>query len=124
MNWRAIGCLGLGIIVFVGIGVLGLTLATGRAGCPSQLVWQDGTWEPDRPATSSPAVGRAGETPVQIGSILVGLASRAVFGPSGTAPGGSTTSALPDQVAVDCGDGTFQTYRATANRGAPPSIGA
>ena len=37
---------------------------------------------------------------------------------------GSAPSLAAVQVAVDCGDGTFQTYRATANRGAPPSIGA
>jgi hypothetical protein len=121
MNWRAIGCLGIGIVAFVGVGILGLTLASGRAGCPAQLAWQDATWEPDRPATSSPAVGR--EAPVEIGTILVGLSSRRVYGPAGSTPSASPPAALPVQVAVECGDGTFQTYRTATNRGAPPSLG-
>ncbi len=123
MNWRAIGCLGIGIVTFVGVGILGLSLATGRAGCPARLVWQDATWEPDRPATSSPAVGRAGEAPVEIGTILVGLSSRRAYGPAGSAPSASASTALPAQVAIECGDGTFQTYRSATNRGAPPSLG-
>ncbi|HET7684854.1 MAG TPA: hypothetical protein VFM19_00405 [Candidatus Limnocylindria bacterium] len=121
MNWRAIGCLGVGLLLFVAIGVVGLNLATTRVGCPARLVWQDEAWEPDGSPTAQPRIGSSTAEPVEIGAALIGLATRRVYGPAGSAPVTGTANDLPAQLAVECGDGTFQSYRATVSRGAPPN---
>jgi hypothetical protein len=123
VNWRAFGCLGIGVILFIGIGVLGLNMATSRAGCPARLVWQDEAWEPDREPTDAPRIGSSSDAPVEIGTTLIGMTSRRVYGPAGSAPVAGGTNDLPAQLAVECGDGTFQSYHAAASRGAPPSAG-
>jgi hypothetical protein len=46
---------------------------------------------------------------VQIGSTLVGLASRAVYGPAGTDVN-DPSAPPPDAIAIECGDGTYQGY--------------
>ncbi len=120
MNWRAIGCLGVGLLLFVAIGVVGLNLATSPVGCPPRLVWQNEAWEPDGVPTREPRIGSSTAEPVEIGAALIGLATRRVYGPPGSAPVTGTTNDLPAQLAVECGDGTFQSYRATVSRGAPP----
>ena len=121
MNWRAIGCLGVGIVAFVGIGVLGLSMATSGTGCPARLAWQDETWEPDGAPGAVARIGDGDESPVEIGTVLIGMTSRRVYGPSGSAPIAGGTDDLPAEVALECGDGTFQGYRAAVDRGAPPS---
>ncbi|HET9878296.1 MAG TPA: hypothetical protein VFQ81_03195 [Candidatus Limnocylindria bacterium] len=121
MNWRAIGCLGVGIVAFVGIGLLGLNLATSRVGCPERLVWGEEAWEASGPATAEPEIGTGGEDPVEIGATLIGLTSRRVFAPAGSAPVTGGNDDLPAQLSLECGDGTFQGYRAVLSRGSPPT---
>lgn len=115
MSWRVIGCAVLAGAVFVGLGVLALQMAIGRPGCPQTLVWDDRIYTPAAAPAASPALGE-GE-PVSLGTILVGALSREVFGPEGssTSPG----AGRPDEVALDCGDGTFVTYRFTSQRETP-----
>lgn len=121
MNWRAIGCLGVGIVLFVGIGLVGLNLATSRVGCPSRLVWGDEAWDAHGALTAEPRIGSAGEEPMEIGATLIGLTSRRVYGPPGSAPVTGAANDLPAQLSLECGDGTFQAYRAALSRGSPPT---
>jgi len=109
MNWRAIGCLVIGAAVFVGIGLLGMSVAfRAQPGCPPSLQWADRTYLAEGAPTSSPAFTEAGE-PVPIGSTFFGLTTRQMYGPPGSSP--STEAAdRPQTVALDCADGTFQTY--------------
>jgi hypothetical protein len=109
VNWRAIGCGVLAAAIFVGIGLLGMSMAFSRFdGCPPLLRWADRRYE----ASGSPAEAPRFETPgapVALGSTFLGLTTRAVFGP----PGSSRSTAAadrPNQIALDCGDGSYQTY--------------
>jgi hypothetical protein len=108
VNWRAVGCAVVAVTVFVGIGLLGLSLAFRDAqGCPSRLQWADRAYEASGTPAPSPDVG--GDA-VSIGSTFMGPTTREVFGPPGSAP--STDAAdRPDVIALDCADGTYQTYR-------------
>lgn len=110
MNWRAAGCLVLGITVFVGIGLLGMSFAfRSQPGCPARLQWADRTYLADGTPAPSPAFDADGAA-VDIGSTFMGLTTRRVFGPPGSSP--STAAAdRPASVSVDCLDGTFQSYR-------------
>jgi hypothetical protein len=108
MNWRAIGCGGLAIVGFIGIGVWGLVLAMGEVGCPPSIQWGDRTYAAAGPPTDHPIVG-TGE-PSRLGTTLVGALSREVYGPEGSTPSPNAVD-RPTEVAVACGDGTFVTYR-------------
>lgn len=111
MNWRALGCGLLAIVVFVAIGISGTLMALEPAGCPAQLQWVDRTYVAVGPPTDEPVVGSG--DPAPLGTTLIGVAGRTVFGPEGSTPspnGGNR----PDEIALDCGDGTFVTYRWTA----------
>jgi hypothetical protein len=99
VNRRAIGCGALAIIVFVGIGLLGLSMATTRAGCPGRVQLEAQGYERDGTPAPSPFAGAE-----PIGSTFVGLTTRKAF----AAPAGS---ARPMRLALECGDGTYQTYR-------------
>lgn len=121
MNWRAIGCLGFGILLFVGVGLVGLNRATTEAGCPARLAWQDEVWEPEGAPSDQPRIGSSDVEPVEIGAALIGLATRRVYGPPGSAPVTGTANDLPAELAVECGDGTYQGYRAAVSRGGPPN---
>ncbi len=123
MNVRAIGCIVVGAVIFILIGLAGLNLASSRVGCPSGIGWLDRTYEPAGTPASSPVAGDG--TPVKLGSTFIGLATRSVYGPAGTDPSASG-STRPDVIALDCGDGTFQTYRSSGagSTSAPPSPGA
>ena len=99
MNRRSIGCAVLAVVVFVGLGLLGLSMATTRAGCPGALQWEARRYDREGTPAPSPFAGSA-----EIGSTFVGLTTRKAF----AAPGGS---AKPVRVALECGDGTYQTYR-------------
>ena len=116
MSWRAIGCAVLAAAAFVGLGLWALQMAIGRPGCPQTLAWDDRIYTPAAAPASSPVLGE-GE-PVRLGTILVGAVSREVFGPEGSVPS-SSASDRPDEVALDCGDGTFVTYRFTSQRSTP-----
>jgi hypothetical protein len=109
VNWRAIGCIGLGSIVFIGIGILGLNVASSRIGCPDRLQWRDLAYAPSGSPAPSPQTGVPGAA-VKLGTTFIGLTTRELFGPPGSAPS-SSSSDRPTVIALDCGDGTFVTYR-------------
>jgi hypothetical protein len=113
VNWRAIGCGVVAAVMFVGIGLLGMSMAFSRLdGCPPLLQWADRRYEPSGLPTDAPRFELPGE-PVSLGSTFIGLTTRTIFGPPGSRQ--STTAAdRPDQIALDCADGFFQTYRLTA----------
>jgi hypothetical protein len=99
VNRRAIGCAALGVVLFVGIGLLGLSLATTRAGCSERLQWDAQGYQAEGTPAPSPFAGSE-----SIGSTFFGLTTRRVYAiPS--------ASARPERVAFECGDGTYQTYR-------------
>jgi hypothetical protein len=109
VNWRAIGCLTVGALAFIGIGLLGMSLAFSRLeGCPRQVQWGDRAYLPAGTSAPSPDFDEPGE-PVHIGSTFIGLTTRRVFGPPGSAPS-TEAEDRPDRIAIDCDDGTFQTY--------------
>ena len=109
MNWRAIGCLVIGVGAFVGIGLLGMSVAfRAQPGCPERLQWDDRAYAADGTPAPSAAFTSPGEA-VAIGSTFFGLTTRQMYGPPGSSP--STEAAdRPQTVALDCADGTFQTY--------------
>ncbi len=116
MNWRAIGCGLLAATVFVAIGLLGMSMAFSRAdGCPERVQWGDAGYLPVGSETTEPAFADGGD-PVEIGSTFVGLTTRRVWGPPGSVPYGSIASGSvfekPQQIILECGDRTFQGYRA------------
>ena len=109
MNWRAAGCLVLGIGAFLGIGLLGLSLALrSEPGCPSTVLWADRTYLTTGSPAPSPAFGGAGQA-VEIGSTFMGLTTRQVYGPPGSSPS-TEADDRPATIAIDCANGTFQTY--------------
>lgn len=112
MTPRAIGCMTLGAIVFVGIGLLAFSMASAPDGCPDGLQWAERAYRPDGTPAPSPHLGEAdaGE-PVEIGSTFIGLGTRRVVAPPGT-PASPSGQSRPDVVALECGGGTWQTYRA------------
>jgi hypothetical protein len=109
MNWRAAGCLVVGVVAFVGLGLLGLSLAFRDAqGCPAGLQWGDRGY--GAVGTPAPSLDLGSGAAVPIGSTFMGPTTRQVFGPPGSSP--STDAAdRPDTIALDCADGTYQVYR-------------
>jgi hypothetical protein len=107
VNGRAIGCIALGAIVFVLIGIAGINVASSRIGCPNRLQWGDRFYAPIGTPAPSPNVGD-GDAPVKLGSTFIGLTTRAIYGP--TSPGSASSAPQPGAIAMDCGDGRFQTY--------------
>jgi hypothetical protein len=108
VNWRAVGCIGAGSIVFVLVGLLGLNIASSRIGCPDRLQWRDLSYAPTGEPAPSPQAGGQGD-PIKLGSTFIGLTTRDIYGPPGSSP--STLSGdRPAAIAMDCGDGTFLTY--------------
>lgn len=109
MNLRAIGCAVVGVVGFVGLGVWGLSLAFQDAeGCPPTLQWEDRSYVAEGTPAPTPDLG-PGEA-VYIGSTFMGPITRRTYGPPGSSP--STDAAdRPALIALDCADGTFQSYR-------------
>ncbi|HEX9635019.1 MAG TPA: hypothetical protein VGB34_05975 [Candidatus Limnocylindria bacterium] len=109
MNWRAAGCILTAIGIFLAITLFGMSLAfSGARGCPPSLQWGDRIYEPVGSAAEQPTFGESGE-PVALGSTFIGLTTRTVFGPHGSHPSAAAGD-RPDQIALDCDDGSFQTY--------------
>lgn len=108
MNWRVAGCLVIGSLVFIAVGLLGLSLATSRVGCFNELRTADGVYRASGAVASAPTLVGAG-TPLEIGTTLVGLATRRVYGPPGTDVT-DVNAPRPPEIAVECGDGTYQGY--------------
>jgi hypothetical protein len=78
-------------------------MAIGRPGCPPTIVWDGRAYAASGTPTGDPVVGD-GE-PVLLGSTLVGALSRELYGPEG-----STAVDRPNEIALACGDETFQSY--------------
>ena len=118
MNWRAIGCGLAAAIVFVGLGLFAMSLAFERsAGCTPLLLWQGIAYRSSGPPTETARLP-SGAAPEVVGIATVGLTTRTVYGPPGTAqspvpaPSESATPVEPPaELAVDCADGTFQAYQ-------------
>ena len=109
MNYRAIGCGVIAALVFIGIGIIGLNLASGRVGCPERIQWRELSYLPAGTPAPSPAFGVKGE-PTKLGSTFIGLTTRDIYGPPGSRI--STLAAdRPSSIAMDCADGTFLSYR-------------
>ena len=115
MNWRAIGCGTLAAAAFVGLGLLAMSMAFTRfEGCPTRLQWGDRAYAPAASPIASPSFASGGE-PVEIGSTLIGLTTRRVWGPPGSdAP--ESADVRPDRIILDCADGTFQEYGGAADQ--------
>ncbi len=109
MNCRAIGCGTLGAIVFVGIGLFGIWRASAPAECPELLPYQPAAYQPVGSPASEPTLEGIGEGLEHAGSASFGLARWDVYVEPGFAPAASG-AALPQRIALDCGDGTFQAY--------------
>ncbi len=108
MNWRAIGCGLLAAVVFVGIGLYGMSLAFSRLdGCPTLLQWGDRTYLPAGSAVASPSFAEG--SPVEIGSTFIGLTTRRVWGPPGSSPS-PLAADRPDSIILDCANGTVQAF--------------
>lgn len=120
MNRRAAGCLLVGVVAFVAIGLFGLSLALSRGDdCPPQLQWAERVYEPTGTPAASPAFTASGE-PVLLGSTFVGLSTRAVYGPPGSSPS-ERAADRPDRIALECGGGTYQSYAYATDLPAAPS---
>jgi hypothetical protein len=104
VNWRAIGCGTLAIVLFLAVGLWGMSKAFDRLeGCPGRLQWGDRAYLPvgsPRPEPSF-AEGSAEE----IGSTFIGLTTRQVWGPPGSAPSKSAAD-RPSRIYLDCDDGS------------------
>ena len=104
MSWRAIGCGALAIVVFVAVGLWGMSKAFDRLeGCPDRLQWGDRIYLPDGSAVPAPSFAQG--SPVQIGSTFIGLTTRKVWGPPGSAPSASAAD-RPARIYLDCDDGS------------------
>jgi hypothetical protein len=115
VNARAIGCIGLGALVFLLVAVAGIWVSLGSGtpvGCAEVLRWTEDRYVAVGSPLPSPGftdVGTDAGEPVHIGSTLVGIATRDVYAPPGSRPLPSAGN-RPPAMAVACGDGTFQTY--------------
>jgi hypothetical protein len=109
VNWRAIGCGVVAAAVFIAVGLLGMSLAFSRFdGCPPSLQWAERLYLPDGEPADAPSFDQ-GEA-VEIGSTFIGLTTRRVYGPPGSAP--STAAAdRPAEIVLECGDGTYRPFR-------------
>jgi hypothetical protein len=112
VNWRAAGCLLAGAGVFLAVTLFGMSLALrGSEGCPPSLQWGATSYEPVGPPGRKPTLSGPGE-PEALGTTLIGLSTRTVYGPPGSRPSVESGD-RPEQIALECGDGTFQTYAAS-----------
>lgn len=109
MNWRAVGCLAAILGSFLAVGLLGMYVAfSGQSGCPAALRWADRLYQQSGTPAPSPAFSTRGDA-VDIGATFLGLTTRTVFGPPGSVRSESAAD-RPETVAMDCENGTFQTY--------------
>ena len=110
MSWRAIGCGTLAAGVFILVGLIAVWRAGPPAGCPSDLEYADGTYEPTGPATASPSLeGVAAELEAGF-QTTVGFSTWTVWVEPADAPTASSAP-LPERMVLECGDGSFQAFR-------------
>ena len=108
MNWRAVGCGTLAIVVFVAVGLWGMSKAFDRLeGCPDRLQWGDLAYLPVGSPVAGPSFAEG--SPVEIGATFIGLTTRTMWGPPGSAPSASASD-RPTQVYLDCDDGTVRLF--------------
>lgn len=119
MSWRIVGCMGIAAAIFVVIGLVGLSMATsGSIGCPERLQWNERAYLPLGAPTERPTIPGIAE-PALLANTHIGLTTREVYVdpaqvPQGSdAPGSGTPP--PAEIALECGDGTFQAYREAAS---------
>jgi hypothetical protein len=96
--------------VLVGGFLYNLDLIRQQSGCPERLRWSERTYVAVGPNTDQPQPGgRQAATPVLLGTTLVGLTGREVYGPPGSQDL-PTGDERPGEIALECGDGTFRSY--------------
>ncbi len=111
MSRRTVGCLAAIGVVYLALGLAALLLVTsGGEDCPGQLRWVSRTYQPVGTPAPSPSLPE-GEEPVVLGRTLIGLDARDVYGPRSALTTGETREPSTS-IALDCGDGTYQAYRA------------
>lgn len=110
MNWRVIGCGTLAIVVFVAVGLWGMSKAFDRLeGCPTRLQWGDLVYLPSGSPRPDPSFAEG--SPVEIGSTFIGLTTRKVWGPPGSDPSPSAAD-RPAGIYLDCDDGSVRFFAA------------
>jgi hypothetical protein len=110
VNRRAIGCGTLAIVVFLAVGLWGMSKAFDRLeGCPGQLQWGDRVYLPSGSHRPEPSFAEG--SPVELGSTFIGLTTRRVWGPPGSAPSQSAAD-RPTQIYLDCDDGSVLLFAA------------
>ena len=113
MNWRAIGCGGLAVAVFVAIGIFAISRAQAPAGCPDRLPFEPVAYEADGAAADEPRLPGVDAELVPGGRASFGLAAWPVWVAPVDEPEASNAP-LPGRFVLECGDGTFQAYRAAS----------
>lgn len=104
MNWRALGCGTLAIVVFLAVGLWGMSKAFDRLeGCPDRLQWGDRVYLPTGSPRPEPSFAEG--SPVEIGSTFIGLTTRTVWGPPGSRSSPSAAD-RPSRIYLDCDDGS------------------
>jgi hypothetical protein len=113
VSWRAIGCGALAAGVFVLVGVIAIWRAGPPTGCPTDLAFEDGAYEPTGSAMASPSLEGV-DAELEAGfRTTVGFSSWTVWVDPADAPAASADP-LPDSIVLECGDGTFQAYSRSA----------
>jgi hypothetical protein len=110
VSWRAIGCGTLAAGAFVLVGLIAIWRAGPPTGCPSQLEYADGQYEPVGSSAPSPSLEGV-QAELKAGfRTTVGFSTWTVWVDPADAPTASS-ALLPDLMVLECGDGTFQAYR-------------
>ena len=111
MSWRAVGCGTVAAGVFVVVGLFAILRAEPPPGCPADLS------SPMSASTSrsarradAPRIEGVSSSPVPGFQTRAGLSTFTVWVDPADAPAASSDP-LPERIALECGDGTFQAYR-------------
>lgn len=111
MNWRAIGCGTLAAAAFVLLGILAIGRAFGPTACPSSIELPAGSYRSVGDASDAPRIAGSDAELVPAGSAGIGFATWEIWAASAPDPDAEDPTALPDEIALGCGDGTFQPYQ-------------
>jgi len=110
VNWRAIGCGGLAVAVFVIVAAFAILRAGAPAECPATLPYEPASYQPVGEPTDAPLLEGIDEPLVQAGSVGFGLATWDVWVEPGRMPAASGDP-LPQRIVLACGDESFQAYQ-------------
>ena len=108
MSWRALGCGTLAAVVFVAIGLLGLSRVLAPAACPPAFQVPSGQYAAAGGPTAEPRLPGSDETLEPAGELRLGFGWE-LWARRGAVPSASG-DALPDEFVLGCGDGSFQAY--------------